>query len=546
MAAFAPAPGAPGAPGMPPPPFPPPPLAGVPLAPYQYRDEPSKAPILTYDLTQFMLWQESFRLRIERVNPNAIWTLIINDPASNQRIAFLGLGAVQQYANQELMWQWLHEACKYSEKACPIISHAMANKGQPLFATNAWKAIVLSFNPANARNATMQESAMKKKINSFSGEWREWIQDVLYHYTLVTESGKTVSEDTLVELILKAIGKYCSNNNTSRARGWEGFVRQVARLPRPLRLDAVAQLGETIEDDGVFAETFEPEVDDGTSRALAFMANDAINAITMRAEHNLPVQGLQNQHLRRMENGAHPFPGVPAHDPLIAQVSQTMNEQAGTRIPPMQHGIADNIATATQELGNEQFTSGAFNVGASTALPPIGNIAAQALEAHAARTSTAQPAGPKPVRSMAVEAQPSNIGALYCHHCGTLNRNAANIEGNAYACGHCGKDNHTDDQCRVEAVRVRQKESQRDHVDAGSEDYRRSDSPYPGVKKIVKSKPRSEPYLGRDSSDRARDASGHWTRDTSRSPSRERDGNDSKRSGSSTGPRNGCLKNSNF
>eukprot|EP00961_Rhodomonas_salina_P140758 1894394-Rhodomonas_salina.1 len=67
---------------MPPPAFPPPPMA----APFQYRDEPSKAPILTDDLTQFMLWQESFRLRIERVSPNAVWTLIINDQIRNQRI----------------------------------------------------------------------------------------------------------------------------------------------------------------------------------------------------------------------------------------------------------------------------------------------------------------------------------------------------------------------------------------------------------------------------------------------------------------------------
>eukprot|EP00961_Rhodomonas_salina_P070527 946718-Rhodomonas_salina.1 len=66
----------------------------------------------------------------------------------------------------------------------------MANKGQPLFATNAWKAIVRRFNPANAKNAAMQDAAMKLKINSFAGEWREWIQDVLYHHTLVTESGK--------------------------------------------------------------------------------------------------------------------------------------------------------------------------------------------------------------------------------------------------------------------------------------------------------------------------------------------------------------------
>eukprot|EP00961_Rhodomonas_salina_P001122 15763-Rhodomonas_salina.1 len=67
MAAFAPAPGSPGSPGMPPPAFPPPPMA----APFQYRCELLKAQILTNDLTQFMLWQENFRLRIELVNPNA-------------------------------------------------------------------------------------------------------------------------------------------------------------------------------------------------------------------------------------------------------------------------------------------------------------------------------------------------------------------------------------------------------------------------------------------------------------------------------------------
>eukprot|EP00961_Rhodomonas_salina_P068128 914728-Rhodomonas_salina.1 len=66
----------------------------------------------------------------------------------------------------------------------------------------------------------------------------------------------------LVELILKAIARYCSSNNTSLASGWEGFVRQVARLPSPLRLNAIAQLGETVEDYGVFAETFKPEVND--------------------------------------------------------------------------------------------------------------------------------------------------------------------------------------------------------------------------------------------------------------------------------------------
>eukprot|EP00961_Rhodomonas_salina_P291419 3931989-Rhodomonas_salina.1 len=444
---------------MPPPAFPPPPMAAPIPALFHFRDELSKALILTDDLMQFMLWQESFRLRIERVNPNAVWTLIINDLIHTQQIAFLGLRAVQQYANQELMWQWLHEAAKYSEKALPIISHAMANKGQPLFATNEWKAIVRRFNPANAKNAAMQDAAMKRKINSFAGEWREWIQDVLYHHTLVTESGKLVSEDTLASL--------------------------------SSRLNTVAQLCETVEDNGVFAETFEPEVDNGTNRVLAQAYNaaadcinayDAINSIMMHEEQDVPAPHLHNQHLRRMENGAHPFPGGPARDQLIAQARQAMNELAGARIPPMQHSLEDNPAAAAHHQGNQ-------DGGAGAVLLPIRNVAAQALQASAARPNVVQPTALNSVRPVIVEEQLSNIGSLYCHHCGTLNSNAANAEGNAYACRHCCQENHTDDQCSIEAVRLRQKESLRDHVNTGSEDERCTDSPYPGVKKTVKFKP---------------------------------------------------------
>eukprot|EP00961_Rhodomonas_salina_P223284 3019525-Rhodomonas_salina.1 len=124
----------------------------------------------------------------------------------------------------------------------------------------------------------------------------------------------------------------------------------------------------------------------------------------------------------------------------------------------MQHGIEDNSAVAAQHQGNLH-QDGSI----SAVLQPIGDVASQALQAHAARPSVARPATLNPVRPMAVEAQPSNIGSLYCHYCWTLNCNAANAEGNAYACGHCCKDNHTNDQCRVEAVRIRQKETQRDH-----------------------------------------------------------------------------------
>eukprot|EP00961_Rhodomonas_salina_P015953 214585-Rhodomonas_salina.1 len=76
------------------------------------------------------------------------------------------------------------------------------------------------------------------------------------------------------------------------------------------------RLGETIEDDGVFAETFEPEVDDGSNRVLAqannaaadsINANNAINSIMMQGEQDAPASLLHNQHLRRMEKGTHPF-----------------------------------------------------------------------------------------------------------------------------------------------------------------------------------------------------------------------------------------------
>eukprot|EP00961_Rhodomonas_salina_P096209 1293753-Rhodomonas_salina.1 len=123
-----------------------------------------------------------------------------------------------------------------------------------------------------------------------------------------------------------------------------------------------------------------------------------------------------------------------------------MNGLVGTRIPPMQHGIEDNPAVAAQHQDNHHHDGSICAV-----LPPIGDVAGQVLQAHAARPSIARPATTNLVRSMVVEAQPSNIGSLYCHYCGTLNSNTANVEGNAYSCGHCGKDNHTDDQCRVEA-----------------------------------------------------------------------------------------------
>eukprot|EP00961_Rhodomonas_salina_P293028 3933410-Rhodomonas_salina.2 len=91
MAAFAPAPAAR---GMQPPVFPPPVAAPAP-AQHVYHYKLSKAPILTDDLTQFILWQESFfRLRIKSVNQHTTWTLIINNAIHHQHLVFLGHAAV--------------------------------------------------------------------------------------------------------------------------------------------------------------------------------------------------------------------------------------------------------------------------------------------------------------------------------------------------------------------------------------------------------------------------------------------------------------------
>eukprot|EP00961_Rhodomonas_salina_P262438 3546646-Rhodomonas_salina.1 len=113
---------------------------------------------------------------------------------------------------------------------------------------------------------------------------------------------------------------------------------------------------------------------------------------------------------------------MPAHDPLIAQARQAMNELAGTRIPPMQHCIEDNSAVAAQHQGNHHQDGVICAV-----LLLIGDVAGQVLQEHTARPSIARPATLNSVRPVAVEAQPSNLGSLYCHYCGTLNCNATNV-----------------------------------------------------------------------------------------------------------------------
>eukprot|EP00961_Rhodomonas_salina_P081883 1100887-Rhodomonas_salina.1 len=73
-----------------------------------------------------------------------------------------------------------------------------------------------------------------------------------------------------------------------------------------------------------------------------------------------------------------------------------MNGQVGTRIPPMQHGIKDNSAVAAQHQDNHRHDG---SIGA--VLLPIGDVAGQVLQAHAARPSIARPATTNLVRSVA-------------------------------------------------------------------------------------------------------------------------------------------------
>ena len=121
---------------------------GVPFAPappnpnFRKREKP---PLLT-DQESFEFWSESFRLLCDRQG-NLQWTLAIDPNRRAQMINLLGLSVVQQYNAQEDIMSLLHDACKHSEMAIPILSHASRNKGQPEFATNAWIEICKVFDP---------------------------------------------------------------------------------------------------------------------------------------------------------------------------------------------------------------------------------------------------------------------------------------------------------------------------------------------------------------------------------------------------------------
>lgn len=242
---------------------------GAPYIPGGAQDRVDRAPTLYDDPDCFMFWQESFRLCISRVGGNLEWTLILNDGQRAFRVAGLSLSAVQQYLDQEQMWQWLHEACKYSDKAQSIITHAMMNKAQPQFATMAWKAIMLRFNPATPANKRAREADLKKKIKSFNGEWREWMQDVLHCYTLLIEAGMQTPESEMVKHVLQAVGAYTAGDGkktSSKQRIWEDFMKSAGRLPEPHTLQQLNSVAEQIETDAVFIETYQPEPDPASDK----------------------------------------------------------------------------------------------------------------------------------------------------------------------------------------------------------------------------------------------------------------------------------------
>eukprot|EP00961_Rhodomonas_salina_P184784 2494718-Rhodomonas_salina.6 len=176
----------------------------------------------------------------------------------------MGIGAVRQYQDQETMWAWLHEACKYSDKARTIIAHAMMNKAHPEFATEAWKAVVRQFNPANAnaRNTALQENELCKKIAWFNCEWLEWIQDTLHYYMLLIEAGLQITESELIQMILKVVSGWAAKHNTPKGSIWVNFVQNsVTVLPLPLQLAQVCQIAEEIKDRQVLAKTYMPKID---------------------------------------------------------------------------------------------------------------------------------------------------------------------------------------------------------------------------------------------------------------------------------------------
>eukprot|EP00961_Rhodomonas_salina_P183628 2478553-Rhodomonas_salina.1 len=553
MAAVPPPAGFPGMPGVPGAP----PMPGAFGAPFVYagsQDRPTRAPILTDDPSQFMMWQESFSLAIDRQG-NLQWTLIINDVTRAQRVAQLGLDAIRQYTDQEMMWQWLHEACKYSDKARTIIAHAMMNKGVPQFATEAWKAIVRRFNPATPKNQSLRQAELKKKIASFNGEWREWIQDVLHHHMLLIESGKQLPEVQLIDQLLSAIGEYTKSNSSAKSRAWEAFIAELGRINAagaPPTLQQMAVRAELLEDGQTFTGTYVSEPDpDSTKHNLAHAFASIIAREATGGDRGLAA--LNPNHLSRMRDGLDPTSsGLDMGDPIAAK------HYAALRSPP-----AWMLQTASQILGLKQPTH-RLEPGSSIESPASNAILAECqrltqpapqltLEEQAssinetlnptgssnyllnASNSTPAAAGPSLKPALRGEKAslevftplPASTETLFCMHCGARHKKTTEIDSLSFACARCGKDTHGENQCRIDAARTRQDEENRNHLDESGDEQDSRDSPhpdrFPGVKKTVNFKPRGG---GRGSGGgprntyNRRDDRGRFTREDSQSPRR--------------------------
>ena len=118
------------------------------------------------------------------------------------------------------MWSLLHDACKYSDKALPIISHAAKNKAHSEFATMAWIKILKIFDPRDAASLIAKKNSLKNTINSFNGEWRSWLQSVPYRHSALRDAGQAITEKSLIKKIRKAVFWYSYKASALRNDMW--------------------------------------------------------------------------------------------------------------------------------------------------------------------------------------------------------------------------------------------------------------------------------------------------------------------------------------
>ena len=191
-------------------------FAPQPHNPHHKREKPYP---LTDEKDAFERWAESFRLLLDR-SGRLQWTLIMDTQTRNQASLNLGLTPVQCYADQNEMWSLLHDACKYSDKALPIISHTAKNKAHPEFATMAWIEILKIFDPRDAASLIAKKSSLKNTINSFNGEWRSWLQSVLHRHSTLRDAGQLITERSLIKKIRKAVFRYACKARALRNDMW--------------------------------------------------------------------------------------------------------------------------------------------------------------------------------------------------------------------------------------------------------------------------------------------------------------------------------------